>query len=521
MDQSRVLKVTQYDIEIWDWHTNKYVADISNIVTDGINMTWVLNDVETLDFDIDLIQFEKKCAEMGATPGEVLTPYVHDIRIRRNGEYILGCQVVETNIQIQNNSNPKIQVKCTGFLNCFKDQYISEPMKGYTYPQMAHKLVNRAQHADVLIKNPTIDIDASYWMSDNGAVAYITSTRKAGAGALQVTRSGTGWNTCGIEMKVPAGTQIKVDAWVSGQSGVAISFLERQLVTSSTGQVSIGSVTPSSNNTWTHFTSSTYTTQYDNGYLYIQQNRTNASYNLRVDNCFVYRVDDQDSLHDLKIGSIYAGLDDTTGGTGHNYATSGFTSDREYAYELQNVKDAIMELTALEDDNFDFEFTYDRKFNTYDRKGTDKVDIEAVYPGNIHSMNIKRSAANLANKIINIGSGIGDERIEYTATDTTSRQNYGTRESVITNNNVSIVEMLEAQAEGKLYDLKDPTDLPTVVIRDGSINPGNVQVGDGIIVKVDNGDNYLNTINGLYRIMQMQVQTDLENIETVTLTLEA
>lgn len=518
-DQSRVLNVTQYDIEIWDWHTGNYVADISNIVTGGLDYSFVLNDVETLNFEIDLTQFELKCKEMGAEPAEVLTPYVHDIRLRRNGEYILGCQVVETNINIQNNVPPTIQVKCTGFLNLFKDQYISEPLAGYSYPEMAHKLINRAQHADVLIKNPTIDIDTSYWMSDNGAIA-VTTDAKCGAKALQVTRSGTGWNTAGSQMRVKADTKIKVDCWVSGQSGVAIDFVEREYMNVSTGQVVIGSITPSGNNTWTHFVSEEYTTKFEDGYIYIQQNRTDENYNMRIDNCFVYRVDDEDALHDLKVGCIYSGLDDTTSGTGHNYADTGYVPDRAFDYALQNVKDAIMELTALEDDNFDFEFTPDRVFNTYSRKGTDKVDIEAVYPGNVHSMTITRSAANLANKIQNIGSGIGDERLEVWANDNESRLKYGNRESVVTNNNVSQEEVLQAQAEGLLFDTSIPTDLPRVVIGDGSINPSNVQIGDCIIVKVDNNDTFLNTINGLYRVMEMQVQTDLENMETVTLTLE-
>lgn len=520
MELDRTLNVVQYDVEIYDWHTGKYVADISNILTDGLNMDWVLNDVESLNFTLDLIQFEDKCAKMGVTPADVLTPYVHDIRVRRNGKYILGAQVVETNINIQSESSPTIEVKCTGFLNLFKDQYISEPMAGYTYPEMAHKLVNRAQHADVLIKNPTIDIDASYWLSDNSAVAKTNSYKVAGAGALQVTRPGTGWNTAATQLNVPAGTPIKVDVWVSGQANVPITILERRYVNDYTGQATIATITPTANNTFVHITSNTYTTKFDNGYIYIQQNRTNSSYDLRIDNCFVYRLDDEDALHNMNVGCIYSGLDDTTGGTGHNYATGGYTSDREYNYSLQNVKDALMDLTNLEDDKFDFEFTADRIFNTYSRKGEDKPEIEAVYPGNIGSLVITRTAADLANKIQNIGSGIGDERVEVWASDRASRQLYGTHESVITNNNVTLVDTLSAQAEGLLADTKQPTDLPKVSINDGSINPGNVQTGDAIFVRVDNGDPYLNTINGLYRIMQMSVNVNLENQESVSLTLE-
>ena len=520
-DQSRVLKVVDYTIEIWDWHTGLYLADISNIVTDGLSMSWTLNDVETLDFSIDLIQFENKCKDMGVTVEELLTPYVHDVRIRRNGEYILGCQIVETNINISNNTPPTIQLKCTGFLNLFKDQYLSEPLSGYTYAQMAHKIVNRAQHADIIVRNPTIDIDASYWLSPTGTVATTTASKVAGQRSLQVTRSATGWVGGGTQLiNCPAGTPIVVDCWVSCQSGVAINFRERALINISSDQVTIGSITPTGNNTWTHFIQ-TFTTTRANPYIYIEVNRTSTTYPLRIDNCFIYKTDDDDSLHALKVKCLYTGLDDTTTGTEAIDTASPYqTTNRQRSYSLQNVKDAIMDLTSLENDNFDFEFTPDRKFNTYYRKGSDKVDLEIVYPGNIHSMTIQRSAANLANKIQNIGSGIGDERIEAWATDRQSRLKYGTREKIVTNNNVVLVDTLTAQAEGLLYDLKEKTNLPKVVVRDGSINPSNLQTGDGILIKVDNGDDYLNTINGLYRVMQMEVQTDLENVEQVTLTVE-
>ena len=60
-DESRELQVVSYDIEIWDWKTNTYVADISTILNSDLDIEWVLNDVETVTFSVDLIQFEKKC----------------------------------------------------------------------------------------------------------------------------------------------------------------------------------------------------------------------------------------------------------------------------------------------------------------------------------------------------------------------------------------------------------------------------------------------------------------------------
>lgn len=504
--EDRVLHPVTYDVEIWDWRTRTYVADISNIV-DGLSIDWKLNDVEDVSFSLDLIQFEKRCKAMGTTPDQVLTPYVHDLRIRRNGEYIIGCQVVETNIQIDNDTPPRIEVRCSGFLNLFKDSYLTMPWKGYTYSEIAEKLIIFGQKADCLIKNPTIDIDISYWLCPAGVQYFMENPTyiHSGAGSLAVSvpSGGTGWHGSGSRLFVPAGVPCKIDVWVSGQGGRPIYFRERSLVNVSDSQVDIGTITPPTDNTFVHFTGE-WTTAFNKGYIYIEQDRTNAA-DLLIDDCFVFRTDDEDSLCNM---NVTVGQNTTIG-----------QSTREMKYDLQNIKDALIDLTTLEDDNFDFEFTPDRVFKCYDRKGLDKYDIEAVYPGNIHSMTISRSAVDLANKIYNIGSGIGDERVEYYATDTLSRQTYGTRESVITNSNVTIEDTLAAQANGELAVRKKPTNEPSIIIRDGSINPSNVQVGDGIVVKVDN-DAYLGTINGMYRVLEMRLNVDENNVEEVTLTVE-
>ena len=503
-DPNRELKVVSYTIEIWNWHTGKYIADISKILTSELEIEWVLDDVESVSFSIDLVQFKKMCQLMGVEPQEVLTPYVHDIRIRRNGQYILGAQVVETNIQINNDSPSTIEIRATGFLNLFKDQYITEAWSGYTYAQIARKLIQGAQRPENLTKNPTADIDASYWLCPAGSMARTTVAADvhSGNGAISVTLTSAGWLGSGTQIDMDSGKQIKVDVWVKGISGQTISIRERSLVTISSNQKTIGTV--AGNGSWQHFTAN-YTTQFDKGYIYIEQQ---SSTKLCIDDCYIYLRDEQEkALSNLNVN------------LGFDTASASQNNERQVDYQLQNIKDALINLTCMEDDNFDFSFAPDRTFNCYERKGSDKLDIEALYPGNIHSMKITRSASNLSNKIINIGSGIGDERLQVTTSDTISRQTYGTRESVVTRNNVQLTDTLYAQGMGDLRDRKDPTNLPKVTIRDGSINPSNIEVGDCIIVKVE-GDEYLGTINGLYRVVQFEISVDLEAVETVNLTLE-
>ncbi len=503
-DPNRELKVVSYTIEIWNWHTGKYIADISKILTSELEIEWVLDDVESVSFSIDLVQFKKMCQLMGVEPQEVLTPYVHDIRIRRNGQYILGAQVVETNIQINNDSPSTIEIRATGFLNLFKDQYITEAWSGYTYAQIARKLVQGAQRPENLTRNPTADIDASYWLCQSGSLAWTNNSTyvHSGVGAIRTTRASSGWVVAGTQINVPKGTKVYIDVWVKGANGQAINFKQRSLESVVDGQTLIGSIT--GNGAWQHYTKY-YTTNWNNEYIHIEQNNSTS---IAIDDCYIYLRDEQEkALSNLNVN------------LGFDTASASQNDERQVDYQLQNIKDALINLTCMEDDNFDFSFAPDRTFNCYGRKGSDKLDIEALYPGNIHSMKITRSASNLSNKIINIGSGIGDERLQVTTSDIISRQTYGTRESVVTRNNVQLTDTLCAQGMGDLRDRKDPTNLPKVTIRDGSINPSNIEVGDCIIVKVE-GDEYLGTINGLYRVVQFEISVDLEAVETVNLTLE-
>lgn len=504
-DEGQVLDPVNYEIELWDWKSSTFVADISYLVSGDLSITWTLNDVEEVNFEIDLLEFEAKCAEMRIDPSELLKPYSHDIRIRRNGVYILGCQLVEANVKLTNDPPATIEIRGTGFLNLLKDQYIlGITWAGYSYAEIAKKLVETAQKPDCLIKNPTCDIDISYWLAANGTVSYSTNDVHSGSGCIMGSRSGTGWITFGTQLNCDAGTNFRVDLWLKSQAGELAHVKEREHITDPGGQQTVCSFT--ANGQWQHVVADAQT-WFDHGYIVVEFNRTNTTSVLRVDDMFVYEVSDDASLCDMKIKQ---GID-TASGTQEK--------TRQVSYELQNVKDALVDLTSLESDNFDFDFSYDRTFNLYTRKGADKTDLEICYPGNIESMNISRSAADLANKVINIGSGIGDERMQVSMVNNASRAKLGTRESVMTSNNVVLQESLISKAVGELYDRKDPTDLPSIIIKDGSVNPSNVGVGDTIYPIIED-DAFLGTANQPYRIQRIQLTVEEDGVENMNLTVE-
>lgn len=504
-DINQVIYPPNYEIELWDWKTGTLVADISYLVVGSLEIEWNLNDVEQVNFNLDLLRFEEKCQTMGIDSTDLLAPYAHDIRIRRNGEYILGCQLVETNIQLTNNPPAKINIKGTGFLNLLKDQYIlSEAWSGYTYAQIARKLVQAAQKPDCLIKNPTIDIDTSYWLANTGTLSY-NSNAHSGDGCIMGNKSGTGWISYGSQMNVDSGEAISLDLWVKGQSGRICYVRERKYITQYVDQSTITQITL--DGTWQHIQVARYETIFENGYILVEMDRTDNSSALYADDVYVYSVNDSATLNNMNIA------------LGVDTASAIQQPTRQVNYELQNVKDALIDLTQMEDDNFAFEFLPDRTFNVYARKGADKLDLDVSYPGNMESMVITRSAANLANKIIAIGSGIGDERLQIEIPNNPSREVYGTHESVTTDSNISLRGTLIEKAIGNLYDKKDPTNLPQIKIKDGSINPSNIETGDVVLVFVD-GVDYIKSATGEYRVIGVKAEVSENGVEEMSLTVE-
>lgn len=363
------LEIPEYTVELWS-STGVYMADVSSIMTSELRMEMPLNDVEQVSFTLDLVQFEQKCARIGATPRNVLDPYRTEVKIKRNGAYLLGTQVVQAQINLNNESANTIEVRCTGYLNLFKDRYIT--------PGVAP--------------------------ANNSAV----------------------------------------------YSGKTYAQLAQRLILDT-------------------------------------QNQTNGNFGVTLG------PDTASLLQDP-------------------------TRTRIGDYDNQNVKDGIINLTKLEADNFDFKFTWDKRFEVYNRLGSDKPDVELVYPFNIVSMTVLRDATTLANKITGIGSGIGDERLEYTGIDSSSTLAYGVREKVELFNSVSTPDTLVKSVQGLVPIYKDIYEVPAVNLTNGAIVPGEVITGDAVLVKVE-GSTFIETINELYRIINMTISVGLENQENISLKL--
>jgi len=208
----------------------------------------------------------------------------------------------------------------------------------------------------------------------------------------------------------------------------------------------------------------------------------------------------------------------TNGDLGVTQGTLATIYSSDLTADYQDVKSIIMNYTTYAPTTYDFEITPDKVFNTYTRIGSDKPEIELVYPQNIVSIKVPRSSDTLYNKIIGIGSGIGVERLESIKQDAISQLTYRVQESKQLFNSVSDQTTLDHNTDGILVQSLGVLELPSVVINGSLIDDfDNLIIGDAVTVRID-GSTMCDDVNGLYRIYSMDIQVSENNQEQISLS---
>jgi carbohydrate binding protein with CBM4/9 domain len=492
-----ILDSIEYTVEVWDIN-DVFVADISHLIATSLRINFQLNDVEQIDFAIDLVQFENLCASIGARPLNIIEPYRTDIKIRRNGKYLLGAHVIRTNVNLNNTDTNKLEVTCTGYLNHLKDRYLTVRYENKTYAQIARQLITDTQSAQNLIENGKFWEGIDGWIyQDSGFIIWDAAQGYDNLGSLFVSVT-TGPNTFGgarWQRAMQAGLVYTLTFRVKGTTGVGSIYVRTD--------TSFPSGTTALTTSWQQV-SITFTQPTNTSYLDIM---SSGSENFWIDD--VKLSDNIDSSANRDFG-ITLGTD---------YASATQQADRIRNYDLQSVKDAIINLTKLENDNFDFAFDANKVFTTWSRKGSDKPGVELVYPQNIESMTTTRDAQTLYNKVIGLGSGIGEERLEASVLDQVSAITYRVRETVQMFNSVELMSTLTANTFGVLDQSKEIHDNIVVKVTNNVLDLDDVEIGDAIYIRVD-GSTYIDYVNGLYRIVGMDINVSREFEESITLELK-
>lgn len=342
----------KYEIELWI--NGVMVADISRLATSR-SYTIKRNDSEEIQFTLDVKAFEDHCVAAGRDPEATLVPYVTDVRVKRNGKYLFGTQVVDINYTL-NEGGASMVVKATGFLDLFASRLITKSYSAEEATEIARDMLDETQA-------------------------------------------------------------------VYGDYGVV---------------------------------------------------------------------------------------------NGPEQFNTGVDRDRNYID--QNIKDALLNLTDLIDGNFDFAFTYDRKFNTYEMQGTYRPNLKLTYPYNIKSISTPKTALNLYNYTIGLGSGFGEETVRSEVSDIDSRLNYGTRMRQVTFNSVEDQTVLDQNTAAENAKTKDLLILPKLTVTGDFLDLNTVWVGDRIPVEIQGHPSL--PLNDIYRIEQLSVTLDENDAEDIGLTVD-
>ncbi len=194
---------------------------------------------------------------------------------------------------------------------------------------------------------------------------------------------------------------------------------------------------------------------------------------------------------------------------------------RDRNYIDQNIKDALVNLTDLIDGKFDFAFSHDRKFNTYETQGTYRPNLKLTYPYNIKSITTPKTALNLYNYTIGLGSGFGEETVRSEGGDSqdiVSRVNYGTRMRIVSFNSVEDQTVLDQNTAAENAKTKDLLILPKLTVSGEFLDLNTVWVGDRIPVEVQGHPSL--PLNDVYRIEQLDVTIDENDAEDIALTVD-
>lgn len=496
----KVLEIPEYSIEVWDIN-DVFVADISHLVASDISFKLAINQPEDFYISIDLVQFEKLCEQIGARPLNIIEPYRTDIRVKRNGDYLFGVHVIDVQANFNSQETNKLLIQCSGYLNYFKDRYITNEYRGMTYAQISRALIKETQEAYNYVTNSRFEQGIVGWENiDGGYIQYVKNGGKNSFGGLfaNVTEGpnsygGARWSK---NLNLKAGTQytLTFDARTDSLSGYLYvrTWAGNPTWTSS-----------SLNTSWETYTL-TWTQGVDSNYLDI---KSEGNVDFWVDNVVL-----NDNINTAQNRNFGVTL-------GYDFASNSQETNRIRNYDLQNIKDGIINLTKLENDNFEFQFTADKRYDVYTKLGSTKPNIEFVYPQNITSMSARRSAQGLFNQVTGVGAGIGSERLESLQFDKNSAAVYRARETVELFNSVSTQGVLDNNVTGYLSLSKDLYDIISVNISNNEFDLNEIKLGDVIYIRVD-GSTYVDFVNSFYRIIEINVNVSQNMEERVKLELE-
>jgi len=192
-------------------------------------------------------------------------------------------------------------------------------------------------------------------------------------------------------------------------------------------------------------------------------------------------------------------------------------------YDDKTIFDALKDMSN-EPNGFDFEFTWDKRFNIYHPAiGVVRSDVIFSYPfGNVKDIIYSVDPTKIVNTLAGDGKGAVGDKLTVSLSDAVTAQRYGIRDDRVNYPNVTDLTQLTNLTQAHLNVHKNPLVINQIKY-DGSgrVNApqvGELHVGDQVRISVSNL-NLFKDINKYYIIDRITVALGQADEEDVTLNV--
>ena len=218
--------------------------------------------------------------------------------------------------------------------------------------------------------------------------------------------------------------------------------------------------------------------------------------------------------------------------TDQEQAEAGWDKNRfTPTYEWKKALETLQDLSNMDSDNFWFFLDENYRFNIYIYGGTDRVTLDLSYPKNITTMTVETNAVDMVNYMKGDGSAeikqdplvsgvdnFNPTPFTWVGYDMEKMKDYWPLAAAQSFNSERTIENLKNDIASEISTYSKMLDVPQIKVENGTIDPEQIALGDVVSVTALNNP-YVSRINGLYKILSTQIDTDLDSVENISITL--
>ena len=574
------IQIPDYRIELWTTGINsKFVTDISSIAIGNLVVRKERNLPDELDVSLDFTQFKMRLDDEGISFDEAMSPLKNEVKIRRNFQYVFCGTIKDVILSLEENRKETIRIQALGYEDLLSKRYVTQSYGDMSYPDIAYHLLQEATHEMNWIDNMSFEatssgdteLDGTYFAGWEFKQRTIDIDNPLPDGYIPPKLTGTDmrWNG-GIRLL--GGSEIRTsnlycapftaDDLVDNKMLIYFSIsmkntrigqtasitCEIHMKDGTTRYVQTISVYYPNMGPWRsyggNFTINPIYGEVDYITIY-----ADSSYPIDICDIEVRRAnstkeltkpdpDGRDYLIDYVagIGKAYTQSWNPYGSTVQddlvNNSRSDYRNDRIRHYHQKSIREAIYELSILEDQNFEYYVDENKAWHIVETVGKQTNDVILEYPGHVKTVDIERNG----DKVFNVAYGQGEETVPSVDSDgyqTTKRKiwsagamNRPSLDELVMpltsiesyDSNIHSKEDIQLAVNSQLNIFDNVHDVPVLNLDSNYYNPSNLGLGDavGLRISVESAFDFL---SGIYRVYEYTLSVTPDFVENLSITL--